>query len=193
MSRAFSQEAIAPSLFEECVDLAARAPSAGKPQGWSLLVLTEDETSQYWNIALPTEKRKGFAFPSLLNAPLVALVLADPHAYLARYSEADKASTGLGESVDQWPAPYWTIDASFATMTLLLALEDRGVSSLFFAPCTRRNIAGVFWNPNACSDTGNNCMWIRNVRPRAQGEKRVACPPRCLFYYPPLVLVTIRC
>ena len=69
MSRAFSQEAIAPLLFEECVDLATRAPSAGKTQGWSLLVLAEDETSQYWDIALPAEKREGFAFPSLLNAP----------------------------------------------------------------------------------------------------------------------------
>jgi nitroreductase len=147
MSRAFSQEAIAPSLFEECVDLAARAPSAGKSQGWSLLVLTEDETSQYWDIALPPEKRKGFAFPSLLNAPLVALVLADPHAYLSRYSEADKASTGLGESVDQWPAPYWTIDASFATMTLLLALEDKGVSSLFFAHAQEETLREFFGIP----------------------------------------------
>ena len=96
MSRAFSQAAIDPSLFEECVDLATRAPSAGKTQGWSLLVVTGDETSRYWDIALPVEKRESFSFPTLINAPLVALVLADPHAYLARYSEPDKASTGLG-------------------------------------------------------------------------------------------------
>ena len=147
MSRAFSLEAIAPSLFEECVDLATRAPSAGKTQGWSLLVLAEDETSQYWDIALPAEKRGGFAFPSLLNAPLIALVLADPHAYLSRYSEPDKASTGLGESVEQWPAPYWTIDASFATMTLLLALEDRGVSSLFFAHAQEERLREFFGIP----------------------------------------------
>lgn len=147
MSRAFSQEAIAPSLFEECVDLATRAPSAGKTQGWSLVVLAEDETSQYWDIALPAEKREGFAFPSLLNAPLIALVLADPHAYLSRYSEPDKASTGLGESVEQWPAPYWTIDASFATMTLLLALEDRGVSSLFFAHAQEERLRESFGIP----------------------------------------------
>jgi nitroreductase len=147
MSRAFSQEAIASSLFEECVDLATRAPSAGKTQGWSLLVLAEGETSQYWEIALPVEKRDAFTFPSLLDAPLIALVLADPHAYLSRYSEPDKAATGLGESIEDWPAPYWTIDASFATMTLLLALEDRGISSLFFAHAQEEKLRESFGIP----------------------------------------------
>ena len=147
MSRAFSQAAIDPSIFEECVDLATRAPSAGKTQGWSLLVVTGDDTSRYWDIALPVEKRESFSFPTLINAPLVALVLADPHAYLARYSEPDKASTRLGESVEEWPAPYWTIDASFATMTLLLALEDRGISSLFFAHAQEERLRESFGIP----------------------------------------------
>jgi len=38
---------------------------------------------------------------------------------------------GAGES--SWPTPYWTVDASFATMTLLLAAHDAGLGALFFA------------------------------------------------------------
>jgi nitroreductase len=64
---------------------------------------------------------------------VIALVCADPRAYLERYSEADKQHTGLGTSQEAWPAPFWTIDAAFATMLLLGAAHDVGLGSLFFA------------------------------------------------------------
>jgi nitroreductase len=60
------------------------------------------------------------------------LAFADPNAYLERYSEPDKASTRLGSSIENWPTPYWTVDASFATMQLLLAAHDVGLGALFF-------------------------------------------------------------
>lgn len=63
---------------------------------------------------------------------MIVLSLANPHAYLERYSEDDKSKTKLGESVDAWPVPYWTVDASFATMTLLLGAHDAGLGALFF-------------------------------------------------------------
>lgn len=98
-----------------------------------MVVLEGEETERYWSVALPEQKRTGFAFPGLLDAPFLAVVTADPGAYLDRYSEPDKSATGLGVSRDAWPAPYWTIDASFATMTFLLALEEAGLGALFFA------------------------------------------------------------
>ena len=113
--------------------LAARSPSAGNSQGWHLIVWEGEETSRYWDVALPRERREGFAWPGLLRAPVVALVAADPEAYLSRYSEPDKAATGWGEAMSAWPAPYWTIDAAFATMTLMLLLEEHGLGTLFFA------------------------------------------------------------
>jgi nitroreductase len=67
-----------------------------------------------------------------LDAPVIALVFADPVSYVERYSEHDKAHTGLGESVEAWSTPYWTVDASFAAMTMLLAAEDAGLGALFF-------------------------------------------------------------
>jgi nitroreductase len=79
------------------------------------------------------QKRENFAWPGLLRAPVVALSLADPAAYVARYGEPDKSRTGLGEGIEKWPTPYWTVDASMATMALLLAAHDAGLGALFFA------------------------------------------------------------
>lgn len=64
---------------------------------------------------------------------MIALPFADPDAYVSRYSEPDKVATGLGAGADAWPTPYWTVDASMAVMTLLLAAEERGLGALLFA------------------------------------------------------------
>jgi nitroreductase len=133
MTRDFLDAPVDPDLFADIVDLAARAPSAGKTQGWSLLVLSGSARDTFWDLSLPADRRDTFAWPGLLRAPVVALSFADPDAYVARYAEPDKAHTGLGGGVDNWGAPYWTIDASMATMALLLAAHDAGLGALFFA------------------------------------------------------------
>lgn len=133
MTRDFDTAEVDDDVFAGLVDLASRAPSAGKTQGWSLLVLRGASREKFWDLSLPVDKRAGFAWPGLLRAPIVALSFADPDAYVARYSEPDKAHTGLGNGADKWGAPYWTIDASMATMTLLLAAHDAGLGALFFA------------------------------------------------------------
>jgi nitroreductase len=132
MTRDFRPDSIPPEVLSHLVDLAARAPSAGKTQGWSLVVLNGEETAEFWDLSLPAERRAGFRWQGLLQAPVIAIALADPQAYVARYSEADKARTGLGQSRDVWPTPYWTVDGSMAIMTLLLAAEDVGLGALFF-------------------------------------------------------------
>ena len=132
MTRAFLSDPLPPGLLEEFVDLASRAPSAGKSQGWHLVALEGPDTATFWDITLPSERRAGFRWPGLLAAPLLVLPFADPQAYVDRYSEPDKARTGLGEGTDAWPVPYWTVDASMSVMTLLLAVEDAGLGALFF-------------------------------------------------------------
>jgi nitroreductase len=137
MSRAFSTEPVDPAVVDSLVDLASRAPSAGKTQGWHLVVLEGEQTRRFWDISLPVEKRASFRWTHLLDAPVIALPLADAAAYTTRYSEPDKVRTGLGDGADVWPVPYWTIDTSMSVMTLLLAAEDAGLGALFF---------GVFHN-----------------------------------------------
>ena len=132
MTRSFRPDPLPAGTIEGLVDLAARAPSAGKTQGWHLVVLESDETRRFWDITLPAERRAGFRWQRLLDAPVIALPLADPQAYVDRYAEPDKARSGLGAGTDAWPTPYWTVDASMAVMTLLLAAEDAGLGALFF-------------------------------------------------------------
>lgn len=132
MVRAFRRDPIDHELLERIVELASWAPSAGKTQGWHLLALRDRQTEKFWDITLPAEKRPSFRWPHLLNAPLIGLIFADPNAYLERYSEPDKVKTKLGDDVSSWPTPYWTVDASFATMQLLLAAHDVGLGALFF-------------------------------------------------------------
>jgi len=132
MTRAFDRRAVADDIIERIVDLGTRAPSAGKSQGWHLVVLTGADVARFWNISLAEEDRATFRWKRLLDAPVIAIPLADPGAYLARYSEPDKAATGLGAAEEAWPTPYWTVDASMSVMTLLLAAEAEGLGALLF-------------------------------------------------------------
>jgi nitroreductase len=132
MTRSFSTHPVDPTLIAQIVDLASRAPSAGKTQGWHALIINSSDTAKFWDDTLAVEKRESFRWKQLLDAPVIALVFADPVSYVERYSEHDKAHTGLGESVEAWSTPYWTVDASFAAMTMLLAAEDAGLGALFF-------------------------------------------------------------
>jgi nitroreductase len=132
MTRGFLPDPLPERMLEELVDLASRAPSAGKSQGWHLVALEGSDTDRFWDITLPPERRATFRWQQLLDAPTILLPFADPGAYLDRYSEPDKLRTGLGVSTEAWPAPYWTIDASMAVMTLLLAAEDAGLGALLF-------------------------------------------------------------
>ena len=132
MTRAFSTRPVDPALISQIVDLASRAPSAGKTQGWHAVIITSSDTAKFWDDTLAVEKRESFRWKQLLDAPVIALVFADPVSYVERYAEHDKAHTGLGASAEAWPTPYWTVDASFSAMTMLLAAEDVGLGALFF-------------------------------------------------------------
>lgn len=132
MTRAFGTAAVDPAVIDDMVDLASRAPSAGKAQGWHLVVLAGDDTAVFWDTTLPAVRRDSFRWKQLLSAPVIALPFADAKAYTDRYAEPDKIQTGLGAGTEAWPAPYWTIDASMSVMTLLLAAENVGLGALFF-------------------------------------------------------------
>jgi nitroreductase len=131
MVRAFDTRPVEPEVLDRVLDVARRAPSAGNAQGWVFVVLEGDDTRKFWDVTLPEERRESFRWQHLLDAPVVILPLASREAYLSRYSEPDKISTGLADPT-RWPVPYWQIDTAFATMLLLLAVEDEGLGALFF-------------------------------------------------------------
>jgi nitroreductase len=185
MTRSFTNDPVQMSTIESCVDAASRAPSAGRTQGWNLLMWQGAATAQYWDIALPREERASFAFPGLLRADVVMLSLADRHAYLERYSEPDKGHTDLGGSLSNWPAPYWTIDAAFATMTLLLALHDAGLGALFFAHAREDRLRGEFALPDNVEILGALAIGHRDPAPSRRGRSadRPRRPPSEIIHH----------
>lgn len=133
MTRAFAPEPLASGLLDSLLDDARRAPSAGNTQGTEFLVLdTPELVRSYWFITLPEDARDGFPWPDLVHAPVLCIPLVDPTAYVERYSEADKARTGLGESTESWGVPYWFIDGGMVVENLLLLAHAQGLGALFF-------------------------------------------------------------
>ena len=132
MCRDYLPDPIAPDVLAGVLDAANRAPSAGWTQATEFVVLEgAEETERFWRNTFP-DGRDGFRWQGLFEAPVVIVPLTRPEAYVERYAEDDKAGTGLGGSVDDWPVPYWFVDAAMAVENLLLAAADRGLGALFF-------------------------------------------------------------
>jgi len=133
MVRSFEDRPLTPGTIERLLDLAVRAPSAGFTQGWEFIVLEgPSQTARYWDVTLPAAQRESFPWPGLLNAAALVIPLAHAQDYVDRYGESDKAATGLGSSVDDWPVPYWLIDTAMTAMLLLLSVVDAELGALFF-------------------------------------------------------------
>jgi len=135
MVRRYSGKEVPEEVLDRVLRLAAHAPSAGFSQGVDLLVLEgRAQTQPFFEL---TSDPGFFAEPEamrgLLEAPLIVLPIGDPSVYVARYGESDKAQSSLaGVAAEDWPTPYWLVDASFIVMLLLLAAADEGLGALFF-------------------------------------------------------------
>jgi len=132
MVRSFDGRAVPAEVLDRILGLAVRIPAAGNTQGLDLVVLEGAETARYWDVSLPEERRARFPWPGLLRAPVLMVPVGDPAAYVERYSEPDKAPTGLGAGPEAWPVPYWYVDTAFAAMVALLAAVDEGLGACFF-------------------------------------------------------------
>jgi nitroreductase len=132
MVRAFQSRPVPAAEVDRLIDLARRAPSAGNTQACSFVVLEGTETARLWDVTLPGPRRAAFRWQGLLDAPVVIVPVVEPAAYLARYSEDDKAATGLGAGEAAWAVPYWWVDGGMAVHGLLLAAVDAGLGALFY-------------------------------------------------------------
>lgn len=143
MVRDFQDRPVPAGAVDRLLAAARRGPSAGFTQGVDLLVL---DGPAYWEVSRPAD---GFRWPGLLRAPVVVVVYGSRAAYEARYAEPDKPSfTGT------WPAPWWTVDASFAAMLLLLAAVDEGLGACFFAVARPAEVAAAFRVPDGYVPVG---------------------------------------
>jgi nitroreductase len=133
MVRNFRDAPVARDDLDRILDAGRRGASAGNTQGTTFVVLVgAEQTARYWAATLPVERRATFAWPGLLLAPVLIIPCVSASAYVERYGEADKVQTGLGESADAWPVPYWHVDGGMSVMAMLLAAVDRDLGALFF-------------------------------------------------------------
>jgi len=132
MTRAYSDEPVNDETLTRILELARRAPSAGNTAALDFLVLSgAEQTRRYWETTLRSSA--DFAWPELPKAAALVMLWVRPQAYADRYSEPDKAQTGLGSGIDVWSVPYWFVDGGAAAMTILLAAESEGLGALLFA------------------------------------------------------------
>ena len=173
MVRAFDPaRPVGPDEVDALIATACRAPSAGNSQGWDFVVLEgPTQTSRFWDVSLPLSRRATFAWPGLLEAPVLVCPVADPGAYVARYGEPDKASTGLGVGEEAWAFPYWLTDTAFATMLLLLAATDAGLGTCFFGLFDRAPaVASALGIPNGRIPIGMVALGHPAPGPHAPGR-----------------------
>lgn len=131
--RAFRSDPLPEGMVEDMVAAALRAPSAGNTDGWAFVALEgREQTSRYWDVTLPLERRDSFPWPGLLDAPALVLPLCRPDAWVTRYGEPDKVRSGLGAGTDAWSVPYWWVDTAFAAMLAQLAAVGAGLGTCFF-------------------------------------------------------------
>mgnify|MGYP003328008872 CR=1 FL=1 len=124
MVRSFDGRAVPGDLLSELATTALLSPTAGNSAGVRMTVVDQSRLAEYFSVATDDAWRRGAPRAAgLMRAGGVVLITSRPQDYLARYSEPDKAESGLGDP-QQWAIPYWHTDAAMATMSLLLLLEE---------------------------------------------------------------------
>jgi hypothetical protein len=124
MTRSFDGTPVDEAWLDARCAEALWSPTAGNSAGVRLHTLGVASIAPYVEVASDESWRtRSRRYPGILRAGGAVMVTTRPQDYLARYGEADKAASGLGER-ENWPLPYWHTDAAMTTMALLLLLEE---------------------------------------------------------------------
>ena len=137
MVRSYTDEPVDPAVVERALANAVRAPSAGFSQGWAFLVLdTPEDVRRFWAATADDLDAPDTWLRGMTRAPVVVLPCSSKEAYLARYALPDKGSTPPAEQ--DWPVPFWHMDAAMASLLVLQTAVDAGLGGCFFGVPTPR-------------------------------------------------------
>ncbi|MBU6495009.1 MAG: nitroreductase family protein [Acidobacteria bacterium] len=126
MRRSFTGEPLDLDRLEHLVEESLRAPTAGNCGGVRATILGPRLVSTFILAATDegwrahSRRREG-----LERAGAVVIYSSRPEDYAARYREADKARSDLGDLAN-WPVPYWHTDAAMAALGCVLLCENEG-------------------------------------------------------------------
>jgi nitroreductase len=131
MVRSYTDEPVDPAVVSRALNNATRAPSAGFSQGWGFLVLdTPEDVRRFWDATADGEDDVDDWLSGMSRAPVLVLPCSSKQAYLERYTEPDKGSTPAEEQ--DWPVPFWHMDAAMASLLILQTAVDAGLGACFF-------------------------------------------------------------
>jgi nitroreductase len=130
MVRNYTDDPVDPDALERILNAARKAPSAGFSQGQAMLVVAENEGRR--EIARLAGENEYVAMgmdPWISKAPVHVIVCVSKNTYFDRYAETDKK--GEPNTDEDWPVPYWWVDAGATMMLLLLAVVAEGLAAGF--------------------------------------------------------------
>ena len=130
MIRKFEQNPIPDDVLRRVLDVARHAPSGGFSQGFDFIVLKEPQERE-WFYRTTDDPTDPEPFPGRepeLAPACLVLPYTNKRLYLDRYAEPDKEQFGMAKE-ENWPVPYWTVDASMAILLILLAAVDEGLGA----------------------------------------------------------------
>ncbi|MCL1592821.1 MAG: nitroreductase family protein [Actinomycetia bacterium] len=133
MVRNYTDQPVDRQILDRIIDAGVSAPSAGFSQGQRFVAVTDAEQRNAIAASAhePEYVADGFD-PWISQAPAHIVVCTDRDAYLARYSEVDKMGPdGTPSTEEDWPVPYWWVDAGASMMAILLAAVDEGLAAGF--------------------------------------------------------------
>jgi nitroreductase len=136
MTRRFGPTPIEDDVVRRLLSEALLAPSAGSSHGVDFILLDTPEDRDNFHSLTTVGDWYEISYQNetdgILNAPVLVVPVGDPARYVERYALSDKLGSSLsGVPAEEWPTPYWLVDAAFATMQLLLLAEDAGLGALF--------------------------------------------------------------
>ncbi len=154
MVRKYSNAPVERAAVERIVHAGRRAPSAGWTQGQSFVVVT-DQARRTEIARLCGEDHyvaEGFD-PWISQAPVHIVVCVSEAAYRRRYGEPDKYDSPHIDEQD-WPIPYWWVDAGASMQNILLAAVDEGLAAGFLGSHAMEDIKGLLGIPDDVSPIG---------------------------------------
>jgi nitroreductase len=183
MVRHYTDEPVSDEDLNRLLWAAQRSPSAGFTQGCGFLVLrTPDERGRFWATSplTPANAADAERTTQMQEAPLLIVPMYSEAAYLARYSQADKARPGVPSMSDaaSWAVPYWLVDAAFAAMLIQLEAVNLGLGALFMGllPEMLPPFRAAFGVPDAYKPIGAILVGHRHpdVLPNPRHDRRKA-------------------
>ena len=153
MVRNYTAEPVDAPAIERILAAARQAPSAGFSQGQAMVVVTDERgRSQIAALAGEPEYVAMGMDPWISKAPVHVIVCVSKEVYFDRYAEKDKK--GEQNTDDDWPVPYWWVDAGATMMLLLLAVVAEGLAAGFLGSYRMPELKAAFGIPDDMEPIG---------------------------------------